>query len=166
LVPDGGSQPARRDPNAVGDELRQRKRLQTAVVVGWIRLRQDEGFADVSRRVEKSSVLRIAWRDYQSVNPAATGAFIQIKDCRLRFGDTRSLVLPEQQWVRVTMRGELGRERGVWNLEVAIPGQPVQTVPAIPYAHPAFRSLTWFGVMSEAHVASTCFLDGVDLDVR
>ena len=117
-------------------------------------------------RIEKSSVLRIAWRDYQSVNPAATGAFIQIKDCRLRFGDTRSLVLPEQQWVRITMRGELGQERGAWNLEVAIPGQPVQTVPAIPYAHPAFRSLTWFGVMSEAHVASTCFLDGVDLDVR
>jgi hypothetical protein len=116
-------------------------------------------------RVEKASLVDFEWRDTKNVSPYGVGARLRIQNCRLRLENGQELALPEHQWVRFALTGQLGRENGTWSMAVGLPNGEQKSFTDLPYQHKGFRHLTWFGLMSSANASTTCYLDDVELRV-
>ncbi len=114
-------------------------------------------------RVEKASMVDYEWRDW-SEGDYKTAVHFAIRESKLRLDDGTAMDLPEGQWVRFEIEGGVGADsRGRWSLTVTVPGQAPRAFKDLPYAKPAFKTLTWTGFTSNANAATSFYLDNFTL---
>jgi hypothetical protein len=117
-------------------------------------------------RIDKKSVVDFEWRDW-SRSPYAVAARFNIRDCKMSLPGGATMPLPEGTWVRFDLTGRAGEKNGgKWSMTVKVDKQSPRTFKDLSYVNPDFRKLTWVGFTSNATVATSFYLDNIELRVQ
>jgi hypothetical protein len=113
-------------------------------------------------RHETGAVLLYEWRDWPEGEAYRPGPSLRVEaDGALVAGGKTLAALPPGRWVNVEVLCSTGAEAdGMWQLAVALPGQPVQRFAGLPCS-PAFKRPNWIGFISLATDATVFYLDNV-----
>jgi hypothetical protein len=119
-------------------------------------------------RIEPGAVVFHEWRD--SGSPYRVGPSLRIEaDGTLTAGGKTLMTLPHGRWVGFEIACALGdRATGRYDLTVRLPGRvPPSRFAGLPCGSgAAFRSVRWWGFVSDADAAATFYLDDVRLAPR
>ena len=136
------------------------------LVYSGIQYREGQAINTFALRIEPETFLQFEWRDYGK-SPYRTGPQFSIRNARLQAGKTETLDLPTDQWLRFEVVATLGEDApATWKLSVTVPGQAPRVFDELPYASSEFEQLTWVGFMSNATVATSFYLDDLELSCR
>ncbi|MEI7780882.1 MAG: right-handed parallel beta-helix repeat-containing protein [Planctomycetota bacterium] len=138
----------------------------------WVPAAIDTGVVanSFALRVGHGANLSYEWRDL-SRHPYATGARLAIRDGRLwlrRGGkEEAAMDLPEDEWVRFTLSGSVGRGGPRdWSLTVEVPGREPHRFDGLAPVTADFARLTWAGFSSHATTQAIFHLDDYRLEGR
>ncbi len=102
------------------------------------------------------------WRDNRS--PYQTGPSIWYRDGALTANGERIGEVPADTWVTISIACALGKEGdGTYDLTVTIPGEEPVERAGLSCGSPDFRSLDWFGFVSNSTEAVAVYVDDVHI---
>ena len=113
------------------------------------------------------------WSDDQYVYPDIwyvngteyrTGPTFTIRGGELQLPGGQKRQVPVEDWFRMEVFGELGTTKaGNWDLELRIPGRPVERMEGLPMRSDQFRVLDWVGFTSNAKADTKFYLDEIEI---
>ncbi len=113
-------------------------------------------------RVEPGVEFIHEWRD--NTSPYRVGPSFSIYRGTLRANGRDLLEIPPGEWARFEISTTLGdQSTGTWNLEVHLPGQPPRRFEGLPNGHAGWKTLDWFGFVSNANASTVYYLDNLEL---
>jgi parallel beta-helix repeat protein len=114
-------------------------------------------------RVEPGAIVVAECRD--AGKPYRVGPSIRVDGTgQMTAGKKPLLTVPQSQWFHIEMTFNLGKDStGVYDLAVTLPGQKLQTFPALPFGNKQFDCLQWFGFMSMANAKAVYYLDNLKI---
>ena len=113
-------------------------------------------------KIEAATNFYHEWRD--SATPYRVGPSLSIAGGKLFVNSRKLMEIPAGQWVHFEVTAGLGHaSTGTWDLSVTLPGGTPQRFPGLKNGSPDWKSLDWLGFVSNANVATTYYLD--DLEV-
>ncbi len=131
----------------------------------WYSPHLREGMARQSfdLRHEKGAIAWIEWRD--NYTPYRIGPSLGVDAAgKLTASKQEIMSLPAGQWVRFEIVCGLGKQAaGLYDLSVAVPGQPVRRFEKLP-CDPKFTRLDWLGFVSNATEKTVFYLDNMKLE--
>jgi hypothetical protein len=115
--------------------------------------------ASFALRPEAGAIIHHEWRD--KANPYHVGPSIHIEaDGTLKVNQQNMAKLPHGAWTTFEISCALGEEaNGEWTLKLTLPGQ--DTITRKFTGSKEFRSLDWFGFVSNANGKAVFYLDDV-----
>lgn len=113
-------------------------------------------------QLEPGAIFYHEWRD--NANPYHVGPSLRVSaDGKLTAGNTFLEQLPFHFWVRITIECSLGEQAdGKYSVTVEMPNHTIQHYADLP-CDPQFRSLRWYGFVSDTDGPSVFYLDDVQL---
>jgi hypothetical protein len=112
---------------------------------------------EYSIRLEPGAHVYCEWRS--GGHPYTVGPSIHFREGALLAGNRKLMDLPQNEWIRVTMRARLGTQaNGRWDLEVNLPDQPARKFNDLP-CDPKWRTARWVGFSSLSPRSEAIFLD-------
>ncbi len=128
-------------------------------------LRHGTATASFSIRLENGAVFYHEWRDSHSPYHAGPSLWLNA-DGTIRSGGKVLGNWPADTWIDVTITCPLGRAaNGSWSLSITMPGEAPVHCLDLP-CNPRFRTLDWFGFVSNADHAVVVYVDDIKLDVK
>jgi hypothetical protein len=101
------------------------------------------------------------WRDKQPVYFA--GPSLEIRKGQLKAAGKVLLALPERQWIKLVIKSSLGEQASSkWTLTVTSP-DGTKEFPDLPTKHAAWKTLEALIFSSEANVATSFYLDNLEV---
>ncbi len=122
---------------------------------------------DLLNSAERPCVCAVMLRDYSQAGfDYREGPSLSVaEDGTLSAAGKPLAKLPLGQWVHLEMVLDLGPSAAKrFKLVVTAPGQPAQTFADLPYLHPEFAQLAWFGLASMGQPGTTWCVDSVVLE--
>ncbi len=117
-------------------------------------------------RLEPGAILWHEWRD--NANPYLVGPSLHFMgDGQVRAGKQDLVKVPLSTWCHVEIRTTLGKAAtGTYDLTLTVAGTEPQRFPGLPCGKPEWRSLDWFGFVSEATEKTILYVDNVRFAVE
>lgn len=113
--------------------------------------------------IDRGVVINHEWRDWRT-SPYRVGPSLSIIADNLQVAGKTLLRLPLNRWVRFEITADLGKNNsGTWDLTITLPGQPPKTFENLKAPDAAFEQLTWLGFTSNATIATTFYLDNIEI---
>ncbi len=114
-----------------------------------------------SLRLSEGAIFQQEWRDHET--PYRVGPSIWIENGELRANGKALLTVPQDSWFRVAISAPLGKDAGTWDLVVTLPDSEPRRFEGLPVGSPEWSRLEWLGFVSQANVASSIWLDDLEL---
>jgi hypothetical protein len=118
-------------------------------------------------RLEPGVLMYHEWRDYST--PYRVGPSFTIeKDGALLVGGRRMATLPLSRWIVFEIVCGVGADAtGTYDLSVYLPGRtPPLRFKNLPFGHPEFDRLLWFGFIADGTDDAVFYLDDLQLELK
>ncbi len=111
--------------------------------------------------VDEQTYFQHEWRD--DAKPYLAGPSFVIQNGKLRVGN-QQFEIPTKQWIKLGVRAGLGdKADGKWDLSIGIANRPPQIIRGLPCQDRQWKRLDWIGFVSQAQIATTFYLDNIEL---
>ncbi len=111
--------------------------------------------------IDDQTYFQHEWRD--DAQPFLAGPSFVIQNGKLRVGK-QQFDIPAKQWVTIGVRAGLGDNAdGKWDLSIGVTGRPPEVIRGLACRDRQWNRLDWLGFVSQAQIATTFYLDDVEL---